>query len=486
MKDNFADEMPLLAAMKKYMADGAVAYHTPGHKQGKGIPEAMRALITDAGLKMEVSLMEELDDLHAPSGCLLAAEKRAAELYGADESFFVINGTTAAIQAMIMAAAGDGDKIIMPRNVHRSVMGGLVLSGALPVYVRPEIDAKLGIAMHPAKEKIAAAIRENPDAKAVLIVYPTYYGVAAELAAIADMAHEAGMLLLVDEAHGPHLKFSSKLPPQALDCGADAVAQSTHKIVGALTQCSMLHIKGARIDRERVRTFLSLLQSTSPNYLLLASLDAAVWQMRTDGRALVARAVELARQARIAINAIEGLYAFGAEHLGENIRLDETKITVNVSGLGMNGAAAEYILRHEHKIQAELSDENNILFIISYADTKKEVEHLVNALKCLAEKSAVHKKVQAAGGAGYALLPKAVLSPRKALKMRKRRCLFTESLGEIAAETITFYPPGIPLVCSGEEISRELIDACKKMQREGLKVTGAEDLSLEYINVIEK
>lgn len=480
------EKMPLLAAMYGYVDDGAVGYHTPGHKQGRGIPEAMRDLITPVGLQMEVSLMDELDDLHAPATYIKKSQLLAARLYGADESFFVINGTTGAIHAMIMASVGDGDKIILPRNAHRSVNGALVLSGAAPVYMQPEIDDRLGIAMAVTPETVAAAIRSNPDAKAVLMVYPTYYGVTADLAKIAEIVHAAGMLLLVDEAHGPHLKFADELPPQALDCGADIVAQSTHKIVGAMTQCSLLHLKGNRVPRSKVREMLSLLQSTSPNYLLLASLEAACCQLADFGRALIGDAVQLARCCRQQINQIDGLYCLDVERLArvKAAGLDETKLTVNVQGLGISGVMAGQRLRNKYKIQAELVDEYNVLFIISYADKAEQAEYLLNALARLADECRNNEPIKVAG---HVLneQPQLRLKPRQAAAQPKERRLFADCAGKIAGEMLTFYPPGIPLLCPGEEISTALIEHCRLMQQLGLKVVGPADLTLEYFNVIK-
>ena len=261
---------PIAEAMKAYAADGARAYHTPGHKQGLGAHPLLKALVTEEGLREEVSLMEELDDLHEPTMCIKEAQEMAAALYGADQAFFMINGTTGAIHTMLMGALAPGDTVLVPRNAHRSVIGGIILAGARPVFLQPEIDESLGIAMGLTEETVRSAIAAHPEAKALVCVYPTYYGVTYSLAEIAELVHAHGMLLLVDEAHGPHLRFSDDLPPQAIDCGADMAAQSTHKILGAMTQASMLLTNGPRVSRERVREAASLLQSTSPNQLLLS------------------------------------------------------------------------------------------------------------------------------------------------------------------------------------------------------------------------
>ena len=302
---------PVAEAMKAYARDGALAFHTPGHKQGLGAHPLLKQLITAEGLREEVSLMEELDDLHEPTMCIKEAQELAAALYGADAAWFMINGTTWAIHTMLMGALNPGDVVLVPRNAHRSMIGGLILAGASPVYIQPDIDERLGIPMGLCLADIESAVRAHPEAKALALVYPTYYGVTIDLQAVADFVHGHGMLLLVDEAHGPHLKFSEKLPCQALDAGADMAAQSTHKIVGSLTQTSMLLARGPRVDLERVRQAASLLQSTSPNQLLLASLDIARLQLAEQGQALIGRAVELAESLRAAINQIDGLWSFG-------------------------------------------------------------------------------------------------------------------------------------------------------------------------------
>jgi len=442
--------------------------------------------VTPLGWKMEVSLMAELDDLHEPTMCIKEAQDLAADLYGADASYFIINGTTGAIHAMVLAALRPGEKIIVPRNAHRSIIGGIMLSGAIPIFIQPEIDAELGIAMGIATETIAAAIEVHTDAKAVLIINPTYYGVASDLQAIATLVHNNNMLLLVDEAHGPHLKFNTSLPLQALDAGADIVAQSTHKIIGSMTQSSMLHVQYGRIHPERVRTMVSLVQSTSPNYLLLGSLDAARMQMAENGPTLIGHAVDLANWIRREITQIKGLYCFGTErmqHAGA-YALDVTKITVTVRDLGISGACAEHILRYTYKIQCELSDMYNVLFIISLGDSKVEARLLVNALQQLAA-SQQHDRQRFTQPMVLPAIPRQRLAPREALFSDTFVQLFDKSEGCVAAEVITFYPPGIPVICPGEEITKEIIEYVRAMQKIGLKIVGPQDATLKMIKIIK-
>ena len=486
------NKTPLLTAMQAYANDNVVPFHTPGHKMGKGMHASLESVLGRESLALDLALMHELDDLHEPHGCIKEAQDLAADLYGADHSFFVVNGTTGGIYAMILAIAGPKDKIIVPRNAHRSIIGGVILSGATPVFMHPELDMELGLAMGVTPETVEQAVAAHPDAKGVLIINPTYYGVATDLKRIVDVVHRRGMGVIVDEAHGPHLKFSDRLPLQALDAGADICAQSTHKIIGAMTQCSMVHCREQYIDVPRLKAMLQLVQSTSPNYILMASLDVARMQMATEGRQLVDRAVDLAQWIRREVNAIPGLYCFGEDRVGRPgvYSLDPTKITVTVKGLGITGAEAERILRYTYRIQAELSDMYNLLFLITLGDTEKEAALLVEALRdmaasCIGRDSIpVVRDVYATHG--YPAQPEQVLSPRRALFGRSRKTEFDKANGLVCAEIVTFYPPGIPILCPGERISQDTIDYCRALQSAGLHISGPEDYTLQTIKVVDR
>lgn len=484
--------------MCAYGEAGVLAFHTPGHKQGLGAHALLRELVTEAGLREEVSLMEELDDLHEPTGCIEEAQDLAAGLYGADAAFFAVNGTTGAIHAMLVAALSPGDAVLVPRNVHRSVFGGLVLADARPVYIEPVVDEALGIAHGLSTEAVREACRLHPEAKALLLVSPTYYGVASDVRAIAEIVHAAGMALLVDEAHGAHLAFSDDLPESAIAAGADLVAQSTHKLLGAMTQASLLLLREGRIEKERVERAMSLLTSTSPNYLLLASLDIARLQMAEAGAAHLARAVGLARKLRREVNATPGLFSFGEERMGGAgaFALDPLKLTVTVTGLGLTGAEAAHILRHEHKIEAELFDAQNVLFLLTYADTEESAGRLLAALRSLAQRRTAHGATAAAaagavpdGRKAQAVVrlpaaPPVSIPPREAFYRRSVPCRLREAAGRIAAETIAFYPPGIPVICTGEVFTAEVCRYIEAMAAAGLKVTGASDTSLRTLRVV--
>ena len=401
---------------------------------------------------------------------------------------------------MLVAALSPGDAVLVPRNVHRSVFGGLVLADARPVYIEPIVDEALGIAHGLSTEAVREACRLHPEAKALLLVSPTYYGVASDVRAIAEIVHEAGMALLVDEAHGAHLAFSDDLPESAIAAGADLVAQSTHKLLGAMTQASLLLLREGRIEKERVQRAMSLLTSTSPNYLLLASLDIARLQMAEAGAAHLARAVGLARKLRREVNATPGLFSFGEERMGGAgaFALDPLKLTVTVTGLGLTGAEAAHILRHEHKIEAELFDAQNVLFLLTYADTEESAGRLLAALRSLAQSRPAQAAPPAAAAVASAApdgrkaqaavrlpaAPPVAIPPREAFYRSSVPCRLREAAGHIAAETIAFYPPGIPVICTGEVFTAEVCRYIEAMAAAGLKVTGASDTSLRTLRVV--
>ena len=478
---------PLAEAVLRYAGCGVLPFHTPGHKGGRGAHLLLRRFFTEEGLRADVSLTSELDDLHAPTGCIRTAEELAAETYGADAAYFMVNGTTGAIHTMLMAALAPGDVLLVPRNAHRSVVGAMILTGVRPVWLQPEIDTRLGIAMGISLGAVKDAVRKHPEARAALLVYPTYYGVATELAAIAEFLHAHDMLLLTDAAHGPHFVFSDALPPSAMTVGADLSAESTHKLLGSLTQTSMLLARGGRVPAERIRAASGIMQSTSPNEVLLASLDTARAQMAEEGRGRLASAIRLAEELRRRINEIEGLWSFGSEYMGTAgaAALDPTKITVQVTGLGMTGFAAEEELRRRG-IACELADARNVLFLLSYADGEREAELLLAALRSMAQRNASVCTSRGSETAFLALppLPQMALSPRDAYFARSERIAAESAAERTAAETIMFYPPGIPVLVPGDVIDRETLRYLRAMRAVGAHVVGAADMSLRTVAVI--
>ena len=301
------NQTPLLDAIISNAKRPHAPFYTPGHKQGKGISSKLANYFGKAVFRADLTELTELDCLFAADGVIQQAQQLAAEAFGSSQTWFLVNGSTCGIEAAILATCHDGDKIILPRNVHSSVISGLILAGAIPIFINPEYDATLDIAHSITIQNLEKALQKHPDAKAVMMVYPTYYGVCGDIKAIAKLTHEYNIPLLVDEAHGAHFAFHPELPISALNAGADLTVQSIHKTLGAMTQASMLHIQGNRININRINKALQLTQSTSPSYILLASLDAARQQIALHGKELLTQTLQLAEKARKYIHKIPGL-----------------------------------------------------------------------------------------------------------------------------------------------------------------------------------
>ncbi|MDW8801319.1 aminotransferase class I/II-fold pyridoxal phosphate-dependent enzyme [Clostridium sp. A1-XYC3] len=479
------NETPLFDALMEYVNRETIPFHVPGHKKGIGIDEEFKNFIGQNPFKIDVTVFKLVDSLHHPTGPIKKAQKLAADAYGSDAAFFSIHGTSGAIQAMIMSVVSAGDKIIIPRNVHKSVTAGIILSGAIPVYMQPALDKNVGIAHGVTPETVERTLKENPDAKAVLVINPTYYGVATDLKKIADIVHSYDIPLIVDEAHGPHLGFNDKLPVSAMEAGADICAQSTHKIIGALTQCSLLQVRSERVDINRVQQILSLLQTTSPSYILMASLDCARRQIALNGEELLDKTIELANYARSEINKIPGFYCFGEEILGNEgvYALDPTKITITCRDLGITGYDLDMILSSKYHIQMELSDLYNVLAVGSFGDTKESIDALLVALKEISEEYYGNDNKKS-DFIDMPAIPKLLKLPREAFNSAKTRVALKDSIGEVSAEFLMAYPPGIPVLCPGEEITQEIVDYVQKLKDTGLYVQGTEDPEVENIKVV--
>ncbi|WP_125152732.1 aminotransferase class I/II-fold pyridoxal phosphate-dependent enzyme [Clostridium rectalis] len=480
------NETPLFDALKEYVNRETIPFHVPGHKKGVGIEEEFKNFIGHNAFKIDVTVFKLVDSLHHPTGPIKKAQELAADAYGSDAAFFSIHGTSGAIQAMIMSVVSSGDKIIIPRNVHKSVTAGIILSGATPVYMQPELDRKVGIAHGVTKETVEETLKANPDAKAVLIINPTYYGVATDIQNIANIVHSYNIPLIVDEAHGPHLGFNEKLPISAMNAGADICAQSTHKIIGALTQCSLLQVRSGRVDIHRVQQILNVLQTTSPSYILMVSLDCARKQIALQGYDLLEKTIELSNYARENINKIPGFYCFGQEILGQPgvFALDPTKITITCRDLGITGYDLDMILSNKYHIQVELSDLYNVLAVGSFGDTKENIDSLISALKEIS-KEYYGNKDKKSDFIDIPNIPKQVEIPREAFNSHKICIPLSESTGKISGEFLMAYPPGIPILCPGEIITKEIIEYVQKLKETGLYVQGTEDSEVNYIKVVD-
>ena len=481
------NETPLFDALKEYVDRDTLPFHVPGHKKGVGIDKEFKNFIGENPFKIDVTVFKLVDSLHHPTGPIKKAQELVADAYESHASFFSIHGTSGAIQAMILAVVNDGDKIIVPRNLHKSVTSGIILSGAVPVFMEPEIDKKLGIAHGVTPETVEKTLKENPDAKAVLIINPTYYGVATDIKKIADIVHSYDIPLIVDEAHGPHLAFSEKLPMSALKAGADICAQSTHKIIGSLTQGSLLHVKSKYVDPKRVQQILNLMQTTSPSYIIMASLDCARRQIALEGKDLLQKTIELCKYTRDEINKIPGFYCFGEEVLGKpgSYSFDPTKLTISSRELGITGFELDMILADKYHIQMELSDFYNVLAVGSFGDTKEGMDRLLSALKEISN-DYYGKKEPVQDFLDIPAIPTKILNPREAFYSDKISIPLNESIGKISGEFLLAYPPGIPVLCPGEEITQEVVDYVHDLKRANLYVQGTEDLTVENIKIVNK
>lgn len=480
-------QTPLFDALMEYVNRNTIPFHVPGHKKGQGMDNKFKDFVGTNVLSIDVTVFKLVDSLHHPTGAIKKAQELAADAYGSDSAFFSIHGTSGAIQAMILSVVTQGDKIIIPRNVHKSVTAGIILSGAVPVYMQPEIDRTIGVALGVTPETVERTLKENPDAKAVLIINPTYYGVASDIKRIADIVHSYDIPLIVDEAHGPHLGFNDRLPMSGMQAGADMCAQSTHKIIGSLTQSSLLQVRSERIDVNRVQQVMNLLQTTSPSYILMASLDVARMQIATKGKELLDTAIDLAEYTRSEVNKIPGLYCFGREVLNKKgaFDIDPTKITICCKDMGITGFQLDQILADKYHIQVELSDLYNVLAVGSFGDTKQTMDALISALR---EISAEYTNIQNRRGGVLEIpeIPKQVATPREAFNSPKIPVSLKNSIGEISGEFLLAYPPGIPVLCPGERITPEIINYVEALKNAGLYVQGTEDPDVNFIRVLKK
>jgi arginine decarboxylase len=474
---------PLFDAMVALAESRKVSFHTPGHKSGKGVTTRFRKFVGPKIFSIDLTTLDEVDSLHKPRGVIKEAQELAAKAYGADRSYFLLNGTTGGNHAMILAACNPGDKVLLSRNAHKSVLAAMILSGVQPVFFRPAIDEQLKITLNVTFKETQKAIDANPDVKTLFLTSPNYYGLCAELHQIIPYAHQRGMTVLVDEAHGPHLRFHPELPDSAIELRADLCVQSTHKIIGGMTQASMLHAQGTRIDLPMLTNVLRFVQTTSPSYILMASLDLARMQMATEGEKLLDKTIRLAQEARTKINKIPGLICFGEESVG---KFDMTKLTIGVNELGISGYEVSQRLNNKYDIQVEMADAFHILVIVSIGDRKDDLTRLVEALKEIA--------TDLYGKGPLPELPplsmidfnnEVVMTPRKAFFADHQYVALEDAVGKISSEIITVYPPGVPVLVPGERVAPPTITYLKEMLKLGATVDGLDETN-QFIDVVKQ
>jgi arginine/lysine/ornithine decarboxylase len=466
-----------------------LSFHMPGHKFD---PELLPELTDFFGAGVFTGDLNEavptIDYLHAATGPLVEAQQLAAAAVGADHTFFLINGSTVGNQAMLIAAVRDGQKVIITRAAHRSVYAGLILSGATPIYIMPRVHPLVHFPLAVEVGAMQARLEEHPDAVAIHVTSPNYYGYLSDIEGLVELAHAHDIPLLVDEAHGAHLRFHPDLPPSAVGLGADAVVQSPHKTLGAITQAAWLHLNGERISFTLLQYLVAILQSSSPNVMFTSSLDVARRQMALHGKQLLDRTLELAQRARAAIRAIPGLWCYGEDLVGDYgiAEYDPTKLVIRVTDTGLTGKEFAAELWSRFNLTVEFADPWQLICSITIADTPDRIERLIGALRAVA----LDQRGSATLRADRVELippplPQLILNPRQATFRSARRVPLSEARDEVCAEQVIPYPPGIPLLMPGEVISAEMIDYVQYLLRQRIKIVGPEDLQMKTVRIIE-
>ena len=482
MNEYAQERAPIYEALKELKQMRIVPFDVPGHKRGKGNKE-LTEFLGEKCMSVDVNSMKPLDNLCHPVSVIREAEELAAASFHAAHAFFMVNGTTSSVQTMVLSVCKRGDKIILPRNVHRSVINALILCGAIPVYINPSMNDRLGIALGMTLKDVEAAMNAHPDAKAVLVNNPTYYGICSNLKAITRLAHEKGMLVLADEAHGTHFYFGENMPISAMEAGADFASVSMHKSGGSLTQSSFL-LCGPNVNANYVRQIINLTQTTSGSYLLLSSLDLSRKNLAINGKEIFRKVTELAEYAREEINLIGDYYAYSSELVnGDSVYdFDLTKLSVHTMDVGLAGIEVYDLLRDEYDIQIEFGDIGNILAYISVGDSNKNIERLIRALSEIRRR---YKKDRA-GMLSYEYVnPKVIVTPQEAFYAQKESLPIEQSAGRICSEFVMCYPPGIPILAPGEEITAEIIDYILYAKEKGCFLTGPEDMDVKRLNVLK-
>ena len=482
MNEYAQERAPIYEALKELKQMRIVPFDVTGHKRGKGNKE-LTEFLGEKCMSVDVNSMKPLDNLCHPVSVIREAEELAAASFHAAHAFFMVNGTTSSVQTMVLSVCKRGDKIILPRNVHRSVINALILCGAIPVYINPSMNDRLGIALGMTLKDVEAAMNAHPDAKAVLVNNPTYYGICSNLKAITRLAHEKGMLVLADEAHGTHFYFGENMPISAMEAGADFASVSMHKSGGSLTQSSFL-LCGPNVNANYVRQIINLTQTTSGSYLLLSSLDLSRKNLAINGKEIFRKVTELAEYAREEINLIGDYYAYSSELVnGDSVYdFDLTKLSVHTMDVGLAGIEVYDLLRDEYDIQIEFGDIGNILAYISVGDSNKNIERLIGALSEIRRR---YKKDRA-GMLSYEYVnPKVIVTPQEAFYAQKESLPIEQSAGRICSEFVMCYPPGIPILAPGEEITVEIIDYILYAKEKGCFLTGPEDMDVKRLNVLK-
>lgn len=465
----------IINELNKNLEKNLISFHVPGHKLGKIYEKLNYKSILEKIYKMDTTEIPGTDNLHSPEGIIKRSQNNASEAFKSDETYYLINGSTCGIQASIMALCPPKSKIIVNRDCHQSVINACILGDVDPVYIQSEIDKETTILKGVNEDEAIRVIDNNKDAKAIILTYPTYYGMTYDLKKICDYAHSKSMVVIVDEAHGAHLGLSDKLPKTALEQGADIVIQSTHKTLPSFTQSSMIHTQGNRVDKNKLKSILKIIESSSPSYLLMSSLEIAVDIYKRYGKNLME-------------DLLDNIDNFKNKFIGnKNIEFyetnDATKLFISATKIGLIGYELETILREEYNIQVELSNYYGSLLVCTIGNDKDDFISLETALNDIIKKYKSNKKIKQIDYPNN--IPVKKLTPREAFYKDKKSVKIYESIGQICGEYIIPYPPGISLTSPGEIITKEIIDYILFCNKKGMSVSGLKDSTLGKIQIIE-
>lgn len=484
MKELEHEEIPLLYNLKEYSNKNISCFDVPGHVKNKGV-EILNTYFGEDLMSMDINSSPQMDNVSNPKSIIKDAQELLAKAYKSDKAFFITNGTTCAIQTMILSTINPGDKVLLPRNIHKSAINSLILSGGEPIFIEPEFSEELGISLNIDAEKVKNILYKRNDIKAIFLLNPTYYGACCDLEKIIKICREKNVLVLVDEAHGAHFSFNEELPTSAMELGAHMSAVSMHKSGGALTQASVLLVN-KEIDCQKVQQIVNMLQSTSASYLLMASIDGARYNLVKNGEKQLANAIKLARYAKSRLNELDNIKVVSTELLNNKgvHFIDETKLCINVSDTNLTGFEVYDLLYKKFDIQVELGDINNILALVSLGTTIEDIDRLINALKTI---SITNKKAKDKKNIKIKQInPIVKLNPREAFYANKKSIDINDCVNEISGESIMAYPPGIPVVAPGELITQEIIDYIKLLKESNAYLCDMKDKTLQTILVINK
>jgi arginine/lysine/ornithine decarboxylase len=470
---------PLFEKLLELAARGNTSFHVPGHKNGRAYTEYSQFAQL---LNIDLTELPGLDDLHQPEGVIAQAQQMAARCFFAEHTFFLVNGSTVGNLALIMSVCQTGDLILVQRNAHQSILHGCMLANVRVVFLTPEWDEESGIPLHVSEHTIARAVQQFPEAKVVFLTNPTYYGATQDLRPIAELVHQANMLLLVDEAHGAHLGYHPAWPRSAMQSGADAAVQSTHKMLASMTMSGMLHVQGTSVDCTRLQQVLRMLESSSPSYVLMASLDLARARLEERGEHAFSALKDDIDWFQQQLRSLDAPFIQTVQFDDEqaNCVHDPCKIILKMSG--MTGHQLQQAL-HQHGCMSELADHQHVLLVLSIETTRADLQALLYALSLIASKHKSDVTTNPVHNGIINLINELRFTENMEpislsldwlheQKINRYSCRLEECLGLISAQVITPYPPGIPLLFPGDKIQQSHLQWMQMMIDQGMRIHG--------------